>query len=37
LTAEYANCAYVKNIKPENLVKYKSAPEGKWLHKGCPR
>ena len=31
----YPNCADVKKIKPENLVKYKSAPEGKRLHKGC--
>jgi hypothetical protein len=33
---ESLNCADVKKIKPENLVKYKSAPEGKRLHKGCP-
>jgi len=33
----YPNCADVKKIKPENLVKYKTAPEGKRLHKGCPR
>lgn len=33
----YPNCADVKKIKPENLVKCKTAPEGKRLHKGCPR
>jgi phosphatidylserine/phosphatidylglycerophosphate/cardiolipin synthase-like enzyme len=33
----YPNCADVKKIKPENLVKYKAAPEGKRLHKGCPK
>ena len=27
----------VKRIKPENLVEYEEAPEGKRLHKGCPR
>ena len=26
----------VKQIKPKNLVKYATAPEGKRLHKGCP-
>ncbi len=33
----YPNCADVKKIKPENLVKYKTAPEGKRQHRGCPR
>lgn len=33
----YPNCADVKKIKPENLVKYKTAPEGKRLHQGCPK
>ena len=33
----YPNCADVKKIKPENLVKYKTAPEEKRLHKGCPK
>ena len=33
----YPNCSDVKKIKPENLVQYSSAPEGKRLHRGCPR
>lgn len=32
----YASCSSVKSIKPENLVRYASAPEDKQLHKGCP-
>ena len=32
-----ANCADVQKIKPENLVQYKTAPEGQRLHKGCPK
>jgi len=32
----YPTCKAVKDIKPENLVKYDSAPNGKHLHKGCP-
>jgi hypothetical protein len=31
------NCADGKKIKPENLVKYKTAPKGKRLHKGYPK
>lgn len=33
----YPNCADLKKIKPENLVKYRSAPQGTRLHRGCPR
>jgi hypothetical protein len=33
----YPTGADVEKIKPENLVKYKTAPEGKRLHKGCPK
>jgi hypothetical protein len=32
----YPTCRIVKDIKPENLVKYTTAPAGKHLHKGCP-
>jgi hypothetical protein len=32
----YPTCKIVKDIKPENLVKYQTAPSGKHLHKGCP-
>jgi phosphatidylserine/phosphatidylglycerophosphate/cardiolipin synthase-like enzyme len=32
----YANCADVRKIKAANLVKYRAAPAGKRLHKGCP-
>lgn len=30
-------CSAVKTIKPENLVEYAEAPEGKRLHEGCPK
>lgn len=33
----YLGCADAKTIKPENLVEYAAAPEGKRLHQGCPR
>ena len=33
----YPSCSVIKQIKPDNLVEYATAPEGKRLHKGCPR
>jgi beta-lactamase superfamily II metal-dependent hydrolase len=33
----YANCRYVANISPENLDQGPTPPQGKTLHKGCPR
>lgn len=33
----YPSCADAKTIKPENLVEYATALEGKRLHQGCPR
>jgi hypothetical protein len=31
----YPRCKLVKDIKPENLVKYDAAPSSKHLHKKC--
>jgi beta-lactamase superfamily II metal-dependent hydrolase len=33
----YANCKYVQNISPENLVRGATPPAGKTLHRGCPK
>ena len=33
----YAECADVARIKPENLERGDSPPEGKTLHQGCPK
>jgi hypothetical protein len=33
----YPDCADVHKIKPENLVKYQAAPDGKRLHTGCQK
>jgi beta-lactamase superfamily II metal-dependent hydrolase len=33
----YANCRFVQNIAPANLVQGNSPPPNKTLHKGCPK
>jgi hypothetical protein len=33
----FANCRYVQNISAGNLMRGNSPPQGKELHKGCPK
>ena len=33
----FSNCRYVKNISPQNLERGDDPPQGKKLHKGCPK
>lgn len=33
----HPDCKDCKTIRPENLVEYETAPEGKRLHEGCPK
>ncbi len=33
----FANCKYVSNIGPDNLEQGSTPPQGKTLHKGCPK
>jgi beta-lactamase superfamily II metal-dependent hydrolase len=33
----YSNCRYVANISPDNLQRGDSVPQGKTLHKDCPK